>query len=74
MDLFVSILEIHSMTVGKSVFLTCPFYYSLEEKLSNLEDENHVLRQKVFSASPKSRHGFAKQFSDVCYRTLQSKR
>lgn len=40
--------------------------HSLEEKLSNLEDENHVLRQKSLSATPKSnRPGFAKPFLDV---------
>ncbi|KAA8546249.1 hypothetical protein F0562_003012 [Nyssa sinensis] len=38
---------------------------SLEEKLSNLEDENQVLRQKALSASPKSnRPGFAKPLLD----------
>ncbi|XP_057511088.1 myosin-15 isoform X2 [Actinidia eriantha] len=36
---------------------------SLEEKLCNLEDENHVLRQKTLSASPKgNRPGFVKPF------------
>ncbi|XAR57538.1 Myosin ATPase [Bertholletia excelsa] len=36
---------------------------SMEEKLCNLEDENHVLRQKALSASPKGSHpGFAKPF------------
>lgn len=39
---------------------------SLEEKLSHLEDENHVLRQKALSVSPKSnRSGLPKAFSDV---------
>ncbi|XP_042961237.1 myosin-15 isoform X1 [Carya illinoinensis] len=38
---------------------------SLEEKLSLLEDENHVLRQKALSVSPKhSRPGFSKSFSE----------
>ncbi|OMO67020.1 IQ motif, EF-hand binding site [Corchorus capsularis] len=38
---------------------------SLEEKLSHLEDENHVLRQKALTPSPKtSRTNFAKSFSD----------
>ncbi|KAH9805028.1 Myosin-15 [Citrus sinensis] len=38
---------------------------SLEEKLSHLEDENHVLRQKALSVSPKSnRFGLPKAFSD----------
>ncbi|XP_021890707.1 myosin-15 [Carica papaya] len=38
---------------------------SLEEKLSHLEDENHVLRQKTLSASPKrNRPGFAKSLSE----------
>ncbi|GAV80711.1 Myosin_head domain-containing protein/IQ domain-containing protein/DIL domain-containing protein [Cephalotus follicularis] len=38
---------------------------SLGEKLSLLEDENHVLRQKALSASPKgNRPGFIKTFSD----------
>ncbi|KAH7574460.1 hypothetical protein JRO89_XS03G0299300 [Xanthoceras sorbifolium] len=38
---------------------------SLEEKLSHLEDENHVLRQKALSASPKSnRPGLTKTFSE----------
>ncbi|KAJ0031392.1 hypothetical protein Pint_13664 [Pistacia integerrima] len=38
---------------------------SLEEKLSRLEDENHVLRQKALSASPRAnRSGLAKAFSD----------
>ncbi|XP_059642620.1 myosin-15 [Cornus florida] len=38
---------------------------SLEEKLSNLDDENHVLRQKALNASPRSNHpGFAKPFLD----------
>lgn len=41
-------------------------WISLEEKLSNLEDENHVLRQKAINATPKSiRAGFAKPFLDV---------
>ncbi|XWS72374.1 hypothetical protein CRYUN_Cryun02cG0034700 [Craigia yunnanensis] len=38
---------------------------SLEEKLSHLEDENHVLRQKALTPSPKSnRANFLKSFSD----------
>ncbi|MBA0866168.1 hypothetical protein Goshw_018571 [Gossypium schwendimanii] len=38
---------------------------SLEEKLSHLEDENHVLRQKALTPSPKSnRSNFLKSFSD----------
>ncbi|KAJ8542159.1 hypothetical protein K7X08_017025 [Anisodus acutangulus] len=38
---------------------------SMEEKLSNLEDENHILRQKALSATPRSnRAGFAKPFID----------
>ncbi|KAJ7966354.1 putative myosin [Quillaja saponaria] len=38
---------------------------SLQEKLSVLEDENHVLRQKTLSVSPKSNHpGFAKALSE----------
>ncbi|PPD90210.1 hypothetical protein GOBAR_DD12831 [Gossypium barbadense] len=37
----------------------------LEEKLSHLEDENHVLRQKALTPSPKSnRSNFLKSFSD----------
>ncbi|KAH1109949.1 hypothetical protein AAZX31_04G055100 [Glycine max] len=38
---------------------------SLEEKLSILEDENHVLRQKALSVSPKSNHrGLTKSLSE----------
>ncbi|XP_020236584.1 myosin-15 isoform X2 [Cajanus cajan] len=38
---------------------------SLEEKLSSLEDENHVLRQKALIVSPKSNHrGLAKSISE----------
>lgn len=38
---------------------------SLEEKLSHLDDENHVLRQKALSGSPKgNRSGLPKAFSD----------
>ncbi|TKY74852.1 Myosin-15 protein [Spatholobus suberectus] len=38
---------------------------SLEEKLLSLEDENHVLRQKALSVSPKSNHqGFTKSLSE----------
>ncbi|KAJ9702125.1 hypothetical protein PVL29_004049 [Vitis rotundifolia] len=38
---------------------------SLEEKLSSLEDENHVLRQKALTPSPKSNYpGFVKSFSE----------
>ncbi|KAG5018521.1 hypothetical protein JHK87_014376 [Glycine soja] len=38
---------------------------SLEGKLSSLEDENHVLRQKALSVSPKSNHrGLTKSLSE----------
>ncbi|TXG61785.1 hypothetical protein EZV62_013148 [Acer yangbiense] len=38
---------------------------SLDEKLSQLEDENHVLRQKALIGSPKgNRPGFMKTFSE----------
>ncbi|PON39635.1 GPCR kinase [Trema orientale] len=38
---------------------------SLEEKLSVLEGENHIMRQKALSVSPKSnRPGFAKAYSE----------
>ncbi|KAL8497230.1 hypothetical protein ACS0TY_020787 [Phlomoides rotata] len=38
---------------------------SMEEKLSNFEDENHVLRQKILNASPRSNlTGFAKPIVD----------
>lgn len=38
---------------------------SFKEKLSNLEDENHVLRQKALNATPRSiRAGFTKSLSD----------
>ncbi|XP_077236357.1 myosin isoform X2 [Tasmannia lanceolata] len=38
---------------------------SLEEKLSNFEDENHVLRQKAINLSPRRNLGvFAKYFSE----------
>lgn len=38
---------------------------SLETKLSNLEDENHILRQKALSVSPKSnRAGLVKAYSE----------
>ncbi|XP_055960444.1 myosin-15 isoform X2 [Mercurialis annua] len=38
---------------------------SLENKLSHLEDENHVLRQKAFSLSPKgNRSSLVKAFSE----------
>jgi myosin-5 len=38
---------------------------SMEEKLSNLENENHVLRQKSLGATPRSnRTGFTKPFLD----------
>ncbi|XVE70833.1 hypothetical protein DITRI_Ditri10aG0102000 [Diplodiscus trichospermus] len=44
---------------------------SLEEKLSHLEDENHVLRQKALTPSPKSnRTNFLKSFSDKYGATL----
>lgn len=46
--------------------MCCYLNYSLEDKLSLLEDENHVLRQKALSVSPKhNRPGFAKAFSEV---------
>lgn len=39
---------------------------SLEEKLSVLEDENHVLRQKALSATPRSnRPNFVRALSEV---------
>lgn len=35
--------------------------YSLKEKLSVLEDENHIMRQKALAVSPKSnRRGYEK--------------
>ncbi|GLT85614.1 hypothetical protein SLE2022_038000 [Rubroshorea leprosula] len=38
---------------------------SLKEKLTHFEDENHVLRQKALSPSPKSsRYNFSKAFAD----------
>lgn len=38
----------------------------MEEKLSNLEDENHVLRQKALAVTPRSiRASIAKPFIDV---------
>ncbi|XP_027903170.1 myosin-15-like isoform X2 [Vigna unguiculata] len=38
---------------------------SLQEKLFTLEDENHVLRQKALTVSPKSNHrGLTKSFSE----------
>ena len=41
---------------------------SLEEKLSVLEDENHVLRQKTLSLTPNRNHpGFAKALSEVSF-------
>ncbi|XP_022732058.1 myosin-15-like isoform X5 [Durio zibethinus] len=44
---------------------------SLEGKLSHLEDENHVLRQKALTQSPKSnRANFLKSFSDKYGGTL----
>ncbi|KAK6248897.1 hypothetical protein QUC31_020462 [Theobroma cacao] len=44
---------------------------SLEEKLSHLEDENHVLRQKALTPSPKSnRANLAKSFSNKYGGTL----
>ncbi|CAM8910154.1 unnamed protein product [Rhodiola kirilowii] len=43
----------------------------LKEKLKGLEEENHVLRQKAFSASPKGSHpGFAKAYLDNNYGAL----
>lgn len=39
---------------------------SLEEKLSNLDGENLVLRQKTLTSTPKSNlPGFPKPFMDV---------
>lgn len=47
------------------------FYISMQEKLSNLEDENHILRQKALGATPRSnRAGFAKPFIDVSCNML----
>ncbi|TYJ01238.1 hypothetical protein E1A91_A13G139600v1 [Gossypium mustelinum] len=41
------------------------------KKLSHLEDENHVLRQKALTPSPKSnRSNFLKSFSDIFQSTL----
>lgn len=38
----------------------------MEEKLLTLENENHILRQKTLSVSPRSnRAGFVKPFLDV---------
>lgn len=42
--------------------------YSLEEKLSVLEDENHVLRQRALNATPRSnRPNFVRALSEVRY-------
>lgn len=35
-------------------FLSIYLNYSLKEKLSLLEDENHIMRQKALAVSPKS--------------------
>ncbi|KAI4377827.1 hypothetical protein MLD38_015400 [Melastoma candidum] len=44
---------------------------SLEAKLSNLENENHVLRQKALTGSPKSsRPGLVKAFSEKYSNSL----
>ncbi|GFS39336.1 myosin [Actinidia rufa] len=47
---------------------------SLEEKLCNLEDENHVLRQKTLSASPKGNRPGSCQaiFGEVLWCTCSS--
>ncbi|KAI8030070.1 hypothetical protein LOK49_LG01G00904 [Camellia lanceoleosa] len=37
----------------------------LDEKLCNLEDENHVLRQKALSSPKGSRPGFVKPFLEA---------
>lgn len=52
--------------------LLCPkmlhTFGSLEAKLSNLEHENQVLRQKALNVSPRSnRTGLVKAFSDVSF-------
>ncbi|CAL0322684.1 unnamed protein product [Lupinus luteus] len=47
---------------------------SLGERVLNLEDENHVLRQKAISAPPKSnRPGFAKSFSEKHSSAISSR-
>lgn len=44
---------------------------SMEDKLSNSENENRVLRQKALNLSPKrNRPGFVKSFSDVSMSLL----
>lgn len=49
-----------------SSFSTLVLKYSLEEKLSVLKDENHVLRQKALSATPRStRPNFVRALSEV---------
>lgn len=46
--------------------LICFSLFSLDEKLSRLEDENHVLRQKTLTVTPKSnRSSLVKAFSEV---------
>lgn len=55
-----------------SFFVAC-FNLSFEEKLSNCEDENHVLRQKVICGSPTgSLSGFFRPFSEVIYEACHS--
>ncbi|ESW08884.1 hypothetical protein PHAVU_009G082600 [Phaseolus vulgaris] len=49
---------------------------SLQEKLLSLEDENHVLRQKALTVSPKSNHrsltkSFSERYSNAVPRTEQ---
>lgn len=54
------------------IMILCPNFlffinYSLEQKVSQLEDENHIMRQKTLSASAKSnRPGFAREPPEVC--------
>ncbi|KAK9131389.1 hypothetical protein Sjap_011876 [Stephania japonica] len=51
--------------VEKNYFQLQENLQSMEGKLSNLENENHVLRQKALTTSPKSnRSGFAKALSE----------
>ncbi|GER35366.1 myosin [Striga asiatica] len=57
----------NTMTKLRDVEKTCLQYQlnlrSLEEKLSNLEKENHILRQKTLDLTPRtSRAGFVKPF------------
>ncbi|KAH9653109.1 Myosin-15 [Citrus sinensis] len=62
--------NMQSALLSQNLFIypvSCMYFsgISLEEKLSHLEDENHVLRQKALSVSPKSnRFGLPKAFSD----------